>query len=49
MLCRLSQEYQKLKDSYDVILNEKKEYNSQLELLNETVKDYEALLANKVE
>jgi chaperonin cofactor prefoldin len=44
----LSEEYQKLKESYDAMLNEKKEYSSQLELLNETIKEYEALIANKV-
>jgi hypothetical protein len=44
---KLSEEYQKLKESYDAMLNEKKEYSSQLELLNETIKEYEALIANK--
>ncbi|CAI8035516.1 hypothetical protein GBAR_LOCUS19920 [Geodia barretti] len=44
---KLSEEYQKLKESYDAMLNEKKEYDTQLELLNETIKEYETLNANK--
>ena len=38
-----------MKESYDAMLNEKKEYDTQLELLNETIKEYETLNANKVE
>ena len=43
--CRMSCEYQ---ESQDGLLKEKQAYEAQLELLQRTVHEYEALMASKV-
>ena len=46
--CRMSHKCQKLKETEGVIVKEKQVYESQLQLLQGTVHEYEALMASKV-